>query len=59
MHNLKIINELWLKVIDGLPAYKVKIVKQSAKPCLNDNHCAAHGSGTYFCCKCGAEFRII
>lgn len=51
---------LHLKVIDGLPAFPVRMSKRGmGLLCPEDKHCAAHGSGPYACCKCGSEFRLF
>lgn len=51
---------LMLVVIDGMAPMRVRMVKQPVigNGCVDDKHCAAHGAGTFFCCRCGAEFRI-
>lgn len=50
--------EMRLSLIDGLPPEPVLMVKPPtvSRPCSDDRHCAQHGNGPFFCCKCGAEF---
>lgn len=48
------------RVIDGNPPQAVRIVSQAkVAPCCDPGrHCAAHGSGPFFCCRCGAESKL-
>lgn len=50
----------YLQVIDGMPPEPVKFINQAdprVKSCNPDRHCACHGGGPFYCCKCGALFE--
>lgn len=48
------------RVIDGRGYETVfQVTPGSMQPeCAPGAHCAAHGEGPFFCCRCGAEFRL-
>lgn len=48
-----------LELVDGNGKEAAVMTKASPLPtqCDPDRHCAHHGGGPFFCCRCGAEFR--
>lgn len=47
------------RVIYGMePVAVVEVAPPVITPgCRPGRHCAAHGSGPFSCCRCGAQFR--
>lgn len=47
-----------LELIDGMGIEPAIMTKASPLPicCAPGKHCAHHGEGPFFCCKCAAEF---
>ncbi len=47
-----------LELVDGYGKEPAIMVKASPLPicCDPGMHCAHHGGGPFFCCKCAAEF---
>jgi hypothetical protein len=47
-----------LELIDGMGIEPAIMTKASPLPicCDPGKHCAHHGGGPFFCCKCAAEF---
>jgi hypothetical protein len=48
------------RVMDGQGTMPVIIwTEPKIKPgCETGRHCAAHGAGPFYCCKCGASFVL-
>lgn len=49
-------NSAMLRLIDGMPPQKAYLVDAPAKLCVH-GCCAAHGSGPFPCCRCGATWE--
>jgi hypothetical protein len=49
-----------LELVDGMGVDRAIMVKASPLPicCDPGKHCAHHGEGPFFCCKCAAEFSF-
>lgn len=47
-----------LELVDGDGKAAAVMTKASSLPlqCDSGHHCAHHGDGPFFCCRCGAEF---
>jgi hypothetical protein len=52
-----------LELIDGMGKQTARMLRTAFKvvggQCLPGRHCAHHGPGPFFCCRCGAEFTVV
>lgn len=52
--------EQLLELVDGdgkVPAVMTRAASLARIQCDPGKHCAHHGSGPFFCCRCAAEFK--
>jgi hypothetical protein len=52
-----------LELIDGMGKHLARMIEPAPRllsaQCAPGRHCAHHGAGPFFCCRCAAQFVAV